>query len=87
MKMTVFLLFVKLSLLNFNMFCWQQYFLSQDPALRLRLPSSLPGYDDYEKMVNDDEFAVYCLCVGVFYVYVSVFVSAFILDYTQGCRP
>ena len=55
--------------------------------MRLRLPSSLPGYDDYEKMVNDDEFAVYCLCVGVFYVYVSVFVSAFILDYTQGCRP
>ena len=30
-------------------------------------------------MVNDDNFAVYCLCVGVFCVYLSVFVCAFIL--------
>ena len=39
----------------------QQHCLSQDPALRLRLPSSWPGYYDYERMVNDDNFAVYCL--------------------------
>ena len=38
----------------------QQHCLSQDPALRLRLPSSWPGYDDYER--NDDKFAVYSLC-------------------------
>ena len=55
----------------------QQYRLSQDPALRLQLPSSLPGYFEYERMVNDDKLAVYCLCVRVFCV--SVFVCASIL--------
>ena len=28
-------------------------------------PSSLPGYFDYERMVNDDKLAVYCLCETV----------------------
>ena len=54
----------------------QQYCLSQDPSLRLQLPSSLPGYVDYERMVNDDKL-VYCLWVRVFCV--SVFVCASIL--------
>ena len=69
--------------------------------MRLRLPS-LPGYFDYERMVNDDKLAVYCLCETVcvserFFVYVSVFVCAFILyeamshrtvyfDYAQVCQ-
>ena len=46
-----------------------QHLLSQDPALRLCIPSlllrfisTLPGYDDYKRMVNDDECAV---CVFV----------------------
>ena len=55
----------------------QQHCLSQDPALRLRLPSSWPGYYDYERMVNDDNLlctvrvrlfvcqSVLCVCVCI----------------------
>ena len=59
----------------------QQYRLSQDPALRLQLPSSLPGYFDYERMVNDDKLAVYCLCetVCVSECFVCMCVYLFIL--------
>ena len=59
----------------------EKYCLSQDPASTslLRLTSSSPGYHDYQMMVNGDNIAVYCLCVGVFCVYLSVFVCAFIL--------
>ena len=51
---------------KYNMFASdEQYRLSQDPASRLRLTSSFPGYDDYQRMVNDDECAVH-VCVSVF---------------------
>ena len=76
MMMTVTFLFIKI----------QQYLLSQDPALRLCIPSlllrfisTLPGYDDYKRMVNDDECAVcvfVCICVcECICVYASVFLS------------
>ena len=59
----------------------QQHCLSQDPALRLRLPSSWPGYYDYERMVNDDNFAVYCSCetICVSECFVCMCVYLFIL--------
>ena len=34
-------------------------------SLLLRLISAAPGYDAYERMVNDDECAV-CICMSVF---------------------
>ena len=53
---------------KYNLLCWQQInsniLFSQDPASTslLRLTSSSPGY---EGTVNDDNFAVYCLCETV----------------------
>ena len=49
------------------------------PSLLLRFISTLPGYDDYKRMVNDDECAVcvfVCICVcECICVYASVFLS------------
>ena len=66
---------IKIQYVVFHRWSWikiQQYLLSQDPALRLCIPSlllrfisTLPGYDDYKRMVNDDECAV-CICLSVF---------------------
>ena len=69
MIMTMMMMTVTQVEMTFLFIKIQQYLLSQDPALSLCIPSlllrfisTLPGYDDYKRMVNDDECAV---CVFV----------------------